>query len=295
MLALRLNRGSVAVAGASRVLVARQAIRAFASAPSSGSAAGGSSSSAAAASSSSSDDKPTNARHDQKHFAFSAYDHPLGQLSDLQRPASKAHLLTAPAYTEEETKRVTVTHVDTSTFSKKIAHKAVAILRGLYDKATGYDEHNMTEEKWVHRFIFLESIAGVPGMVGGMIRHLHSLRLMRRDHGWIHTLIEEAENERMHLLTFLELRKPGPIFRLCVLVGQGVFFNAFFATYLFAPRVCHRFVGYLEEEAVRTYTHAIKDLDSGKLTNWTNMPAPKIAVDYWQLKRTRERSASVCC
>ncbi len=31
-------------------------------------------------------------------------------------------------------------------------------------------------------------------MVGGMLRHLRSLRTMSRDHGWIHTLLEEAEN-----------------------------------------------------------------------------------------------------
>ncbi len=39
------------------------------------------------------------------------------------------------------------------------------------------------------RIIFLETVAGVPGMVAAMVRHLHSLRLMRRDHGWIHTLL----------------------------------------------------------------------------------------------------------
>ncbi|KAK3236288.1 Alternative oxidase, mitochondrial precursor [Cymbomonas tetramitiformis] len=44
----------------------------------------------------------------------------------------------------------------------------------------------------------------VPGMVAGMLRHMTSLRTMKRDHGWIHTLLEEAENERMHLLTFLQ-------------------------------------------------------------------------------------------
>ena len=85
-----------------------------------------------------------------------------------------------------------------------------------------------------------------------------SLRTLKRDHGWIHTLLEEAENERMHLLTFLKLREPGIAFRLAVLGAQGVFFNAFFLSYLISPRTCHRFVGYLEEEAVRTYTHALR-------------------------------------
>ena len=63
-------------------------------------------------------------------------------------------------------------------------------------------------------------IAGVPGMVGGMLRHMRSLRSMRRDNGWIHTLLEEAENERMHLLTFLQLRQPGLLFRGMVLLSQ---------------------------------------------------------------------------
>lgn len=45
-------------------------------------------------------------------------------------------------------------------------------------------KYSMTEEKYLIRNIFLESIAGVPGMVGGMLRHLRSLRRMRRDNGW---------------------------------------------------------------------------------------------------------------
>jgi len=55
------------------------------------------------------------------------------------------------------------------------------------------------------RVCFLETIAGIPGMVGGVVRHLKSLRLMRKDHGWIHHLLLEAENERMHLFIFLNL------------------------------------------------------------------------------------------
>jgi hypothetical protein len=40
------------------------------------------------------------------------------------------------------------------------------------------------------RILFLESIAGVPGMVGACLRHLRSLRLMRRDNAWINTLLQ---------------------------------------------------------------------------------------------------------
>jgi hypothetical protein len=91
-----------------------------------------------------------------------------------------------------------------------------------------------------------------------MLRHLRSLRLMQRDQGWINTLLEEAENERMHLLTFMGMRQPGPFFRSAVIVAQGVMFNLLFVAYLLSPKFCHSLVGYLEEEAVKTYTHAIK-------------------------------------
>lgn len=64
------------------------------------------------------------------------------------------------------------------------------------------------------------SAAGVPGMVGGMTRHLRSLRRMQHDQGWINTLLAEAENERMHLLTFMELKRPSALFRAMVLLAQ---------------------------------------------------------------------------
>ena len=121
-------------------------------------------------------------------------------------------------------------------------------------------------------------------MVASMVRHFESLRLMRRDGGWLHTLLAEAENERMHLLTFLALKKnPGLAFRAAVLVTQGVFFNAFFLAYLLAPSICHRFVGFLEEEAVKTYTHILADLDAGALPGWAALPASKLAREYWRL------------
>ncbi|GAB1213963.1 hypothetical protein ATERTT37_003119 [Aspergillus terreus] len=141
----------------------------------------------------------------------------------------------------------------------------------------------MTEKKWITRFIFLESVAGVPGMVAGMLRHLKSIRRMKRDYGWIETLLEEAYNERMHLLTFLNLAEPSRFMRLMVLASQMVFFSAFFTAYLVSPRICHRFVGYLEEEAVITYTKAIKDLENGLLLDWENLQAPPIAIKYWNM------------
>ena len=54
----------------------------------------------------------------------------------------------------------------------------------------------------------------------------------------INTLLEEAENERMHLLTFMAMRDPGPLFRAMVLAAQGVSFNLMFISYLISPKVC---------------------------------------------------------
>lgn len=106
---------------------------------------------------------------------------------------------------------------------------------------------------------------------------------MRRDNGWIHTCLEEAENERMHLMTFMTLRQPSILMRGMVLGAQGVFYNLFFLSYLISPRASHRFVAYLEEEAVKTYTNCIAELEAGRIPEWSNKPAPLIAIDYWRL------------
>lgn len=194
--------------------------------------------------------------------------------------------------------KIDYTHREPQSFSDKIALSAIRFLRFCMDTATGYSHPTekagiavqgspMTESKWLVRFIFLESVAGVPGMAGGMLRHLRSLRRMKRDNGWIESLLEEAFNERMHLLTFLKMYSPGLFMRTMVLGAQAVFFNGFFLSYLISPKTCHRFVGYLEEEAVLTYTRAIKDIEDGKLPLWKSdaqsLTAPQIAIEYWKM------------
>ncbi|GJM96451.1 hypothetical protein PR202_ga13290 [Eleusine coracana subsp. coracana] len=130
------------------------------------------------------------------------------------------------------------------------------------------------------RAMMLETVAAVPGMVGGMLLHLRSLRRFEQSGGWIRALMEEAENERMHLMTFMEVAKPRWYERALVLAVQGVFFNAYFLGYILSPKFAHRVVGYLEEEAIHSYTEYLKDLESGKIEN---VPAPAIAIDYWRL------------
>jgi len=195
------------------------------------------------------------------------------------------YMLFHPQYDLRQIENVKPAHRTPRQVRDYIAYGSVQLARWGFDKITGYTpKSKLTTDGWLMRFIFLETVAGVPGMVGAMLRHMMSLRTLKRDHGWIHTLLEEAENERMHLLTFLKLREPGIMFRLAVLGAQGVFFNAFFVAYLVSPRTCHRFVGYLEEEAVRTYTHALHDIDGdGPASEWARTPAPMLAVKYWRL------------
>jgi hypothetical protein len=65
----------------------------------------------------------------------------------------------------------------------------ITFVRGSFDMFTGYNPEKMNEKHWLSRIIFLETVAGVPGMVGGTLRHLRSLRTLEKDHGWIHHLL----------------------------------------------------------------------------------------------------------
>lgn len=134
--------------------------------------------------------------------------------------------------------------------------------------------------RYGHRAIVLETVAAVPGMVGAMFTHLTCLRRMRDDEGWIRTLMEEAENERMHLMTFIEIAKPTWFERMVILLVQGIFLAGFSILYLLSSRTAHRVVGYFEEEAVTSYTLYLQEIDEGRSPN---VPAPAIAKHYWKM------------
>ncbi|KDP27352.1 hypothetical protein JCGZ_20176 [Jatropha curcas] len=160
------------------------------------------------------------------------------------------------------------------TFLDKVAYRTVKLLRIPTDI--------FFQRRYGCRAMMLETVAAVPGMVGGMLLHLRSLRRFQQSGGWIKALLEEAENERMHLMTMVELVQPRWYERLLVLAVQGVFFNAYFVLYLLSPKLAHRITGYLEEEAIHSYTEFLKDIKDGKIEN---VPAPAIAIDYWRLPK----------
>ncbi|MFD0737866.1 alternative oxidase [Lysobacter koreensis] len=138
-------------------------------------------------------------------------------------------------------------------------------------------------KRYGNRAIVLETVAAVPGLVGAALVHLRCLRWMRDDRGWIRTLMEEAENERMHLMTFIEIARPNWLERALVLVAQAAFFSFFLLLYLLSSRTAHRLVGYFEEQAVISYTQYLQEIDAGRVEN---VPAPQVARDYWQLPAT---------
>ncbi|KMZ74932.1 Ubiquinol oxidase 1a, mitochondrial [Zostera marina] len=163
-------------------------------------------------------------------------------------------------------------HHKPSSTGDKMAYWTVKILR--------YPTDVFFQRRYGCRAMMLETVAAVPGMVGGMLLHLRSLRRFEQSGGWVKALLEEAENERMHLMTFMEVSQPRWYERALVISVQGVFFNAYFLAYLLTPKLAHRMVGYLEEEAIHSYTEFLKEIDNG---NIENVPAPAIAIDYWRL------------
>ena len=148
-------------------------------------------------------------------------------------------------------------------------------------------------KRYGHRAVVLETIAGVPGMVAGMLIHLRSLRKMQTGYGeQIREMLAEAENERMHLMFFIEIAKPNVFERFLVIAAQGIFMTFYLLMYIFFPKTSHRMIGYFEDEAVKSYTEYLNLVESGKVMN---IRAPKIAIDYYDLHKDAQLSDLITC
>ena len=191
-------------------------------------------------------------------------------------------------YNISDIQTIVTTHRPPQTCADKFAIGLVRFVGWVMNGVTRFDTTTiggMSKDKWVSRAVFLESVAAVPGMIAAMVRHLDSLRRLKRDHGWVRHLLEEADNERMHLFFFLREKDPTLFFRLCVWFTQIGFFAMNIVFYLVSPRTMHRFVGYLEEEAVKTYNCMVTEIDDprGALHEWVTKPAPKDMAAYYCL------------
>ena len=143
-------------------------------------------------------------------------------------------------------------------------------------------------KRYGHRAVVLETVAGVPGMVAGMWLHFKSLRKMKTGYGPdIREMLAEAENERMHLMFFIEIAKPNIFERFLVLIAQLVFMIFYFIIYVVSYRLAHRMIAYFEEEAVRSYTDYLAMVENGEVEN---VPAPQLAIDYYKMKKTAKLS-----
>lgn len=220
-------------------------------------------------------------------------------------------------YTDDELD-IKLTHVPPVTFIDKLAYFGVRVIRLCFDTVSLWNFGEITQNKVFRRVIFLETVAAIPGFVAAMVRHFKSLRTFSRDGGMMQMFLDEANNERMHLLTFVRMKNPSHLARALVLVSQTVVGAGFFIVYNISPDLCHRFVGYVgqyymfysillsgnwrmyhslfcsttsycfaEEEACHTYTDIIKCIEEApegtEMANWRTEKAPSIARGYWRL------------
>ena len=148
-------------------------------------------------------------------------------------------------------------------------------------------------KRYGHRAVVLETVAGVPGMVAGVWMHFKSLRAMKAGYGeQIREMLDEAENERMHLMFFIEIAKPNSIERFVVLSAQVIFGLFYLFMYVFFTKTAHRMIGYFEDEAVKSYTEYLELVEAGKVEN---TPAPHIAINYYKLGSDAKLSDLIRC
>ncbi|CEM16742.1 unnamed protein product [Vitrella brassicaformis CCMP3155] len=203
--------------------------------------------------------------------------------SDQWVPHPSEYRMHHPIWSDADVENVTLAHHPPEGFSEHLASWTALSLRALYNTTTGYSFVTLKSSGWLRRMLVLESISAVPGIIGAMSRHLQCLRKFESDQGWIHTLLEESENERMHLMFVLDLKHPSVLTRINILAAQFVSIVGYGVSYLISPRYSHRLAGYLNEEAVQTYTTLLNELDSGKLPELASMSVPPAARDYWCL------------
>ena len=171
-------------------------------------------------------------------------------------------------------------HIKPKNFSDKFALMMTKFFRLIAD--------TFFAKRYGHRAVVLETVAGVPGMVAGMILHMKSLRKMKTGYGPdIREMLAEAENERMHLMFFIEIANPNWFERYLVLFAQAVFFIFYMILYMIDYKTAHRMIGYFEEEAVRSYTDYLAMVENGEVEN---VPAPELAIKYYNMKKSAKLS-----
>jgi len=76
---------------------------------------------------------------------------------------TQAHRMLHPIYSLQDIEVVEMTHHEPKNFSDRFAFFLIRIFRKMFDLFSRYDPNNMTERKYMFRFILLETVAGLPG------------------------------------------------------------------------------------------------------------------------------------
>jgi ubiquinol oxidase len=104
---------------------------------------------------------------------------------------------------------------------------------------------------------------------------------MERGNGtMIQEMLDEAVNERKHLMFFIEIAQPNSFERLLITVAQLIFWHFYLILYLISSKTAHRMIGYFEEEAVISYTNYLDLIENGQIED---VPAPQLAIEYYGL------------
>lgn len=238
---------------------------------------------------SSADSPKTDPKPTVIHFRETTLPHPLRMKPFQQKEFNDKYAMTLNhiwSQAEIDERLATLWQHKPVSWSDKIMHRIMWSMYRGFNFVTGYKAENTPVRAVEWRLIVLESFAGVPGFMAAMFRHFRSLRTLKRDHGWIHTLLEEAENERMHLLVCMKMFKANLVTRFLVIAAQVVMTPFLASVYIVKPDAVHRFVGYLEETACLTYANIIHQVETpGTPLNeaWAHLKAPNIAKTYWKL------------
>jgi ubiquinol oxidase len=92
-------------------------------------------------------------------------------------------------YPHDTMENLKIQHFKPEKMADWAAFWAVQWLMLMINLMSGFYFGPMTEIKWLRRTFLMETVSLIPGMVGSICRYLRTLRMMKRDRGWIHHLL----------------------------------------------------------------------------------------------------------